>query len=318
MTAVASAVRSGTRLSPMRRRRTTVRSAVHTGGAVPPLSPRLQLLRGVLMVLFVLAIGLLLQLAIVSSLQHSAAQGRAFDDFREELAKGTASVGPTDEQNRNIGLGTAVAFMEIPSIGLKQVVGEGTTSGVLMDGPGHRRDSPLPGQVGTSIVLGRRAAFGGPFSEIGSLQPGDAITVTTGQGVFTYAVIGVRPEGSPVPPPPAANTSRLLLVTAAGRAFIPNGVMRVDAELIGTAVGGAPRTVTAATLPAAETIMHGDNGTLWALALWLQALIGLTIAAMWSWHRWGRAQTWVVFVPSLLLVGLAVAGEITRLLPNLL
>lgn len=285
---------------------------------IPPLGPRLQFVRAVLVTLFVLAIGLLLQVTVVSSLQHSAAQGTAFDDLREQLALGTAPIGPVDEQNRNLELGTPVAFMEIRALGLKQVVLEGTTSGVLMDGPGHRRDSPLPGQVGTSIVLGRRAAYGGPFSDIQTLRPGDVITFTTGQGVFDYSVIGVRPEGSPVPPPPAAGSSRLLLVTAAGRAFMPNGVMRVDAELKGTAVGGAPRTVAAAGLPKSETIMHGDTGTLWALALWLQALIGLSVATVWSWHRWGRLQTSIVFTPALVLVGLYVAGEIVRLLPNLL
>ena len=317
MTAVAASVRSGSLTGRSRFRRPSVRRT-HSDGPIPPLSARLQLVRAVLVMLFVLAVGLLVHLTVVSSLQHSAAQGRAFDDFRERLAKGTAPIGPTDEENRNLALGTPVAFIEIPSLGLEQVVGEGTTSGVLMDGPGHRRDSPLPGQVGTSIVMGRRAAFGGSFSEIGTLQPGDVITVTTGQGVFEYSVIGVRIEGSPVPPAPPPNTSRLLLVTAAGRPFVPNGVLRVDAELTGTAVGGAPRTVTAATLPAAETIMHGDTSTLWALALWLQALIGLTLVAVWSWHRWGRPQTWVVLAPPLFLVGLAVAGEITRLLPNLL
>lgn len=318
MTAVAAASRSAALRNTARFGRRRGEPRVRSHEPVPPLSARLQLVRVVLVTVCVMAVSLLLQMTVVSSLQHSAAQGRAFDDFREQLAEGTAPIGPTDEQNRNLALGTPVAFIEIPSLGLEQVVGEGTTSGVLMDGPGHRRDSPLPGQVGTSIVMGRRAAFGGPFSGIATLQPGDAITVTTGQGVFEYSVIGVRPEGAPVPPPPAANTSRLVLVTAAGRAFVPNGVLRVDAELTGTAVGGAPRTVTAATLPASETIMHGDTSTLWALALWLQALIGLTLAAVWSWHRWGRPQTWVVLAPPLFLVGLAAAGEITRLLPNLL
>ena len=37
--------------------------------------------------------------------------------------------------------------MQIPAIGLHDVViVEGTDSGDLRDGPGHRRDTPLPGQ----------------------------------------------------------------------------------------------------------------------------------------------------------------------------
>ena len=64
--------------------------------------------------------------------------------------------------------------------------------------------------------------------------------------------------------------------------------------------------------------MAGDSRTLRTLALWLQALIVLTVGAVWAWHRWGRAQAWVVFLPPLLLVGLFASGEAIRLLPNLL
>jgi hypothetical protein len=195
---------------------------------------------------------------------------------------------------------------------------EGTTSGVLFDGPGHRRDTPLPGQIGTSVVFGRRAAFGGPFSDVAELRPDDVITVTTGQGAFQYKVLDVRHEGDPIPAPPAAGAARLLLVTADGAAFLPSGVVRVDAELVGSPVVGPARLITPAALPAAERIMGGDTSTLWVLALWLQALIILSVGAVWAWHRWGRAQAWIVFLPLLLLVGLSASDEVARLLPNLL
>ena len=285
---------------------------------VPPLGPRLQLLRATLVLLLVMTGTLLLQLVLVSSLQHNAAQGRAFDAFRSDLATGTAPIGPTDNDGRVLALGAPVAFIEIPSIGVSEVVGEGTSSSVLFDGPGHRRDTPLPGQIGSSVLFGRRAAFGGPFSDIGQLKQGDLIRVTTGQGTFEFKVLGVRREGSPAPAPAKAGVARLLLVTAAGRAFLPEGVLRVDAEVDGSAVVGPARLISAAGLPAAERVMAGDAGTLWVLAFWLQALIALSLAVVWSWHRWGRANTWVVLFPPLLLVGLAASGEVARLLPNLL
>ena len=65
-------------------------------------------------------------------------------------------------------------------------------------------------------------------------------------------------------------------------------------------------------------MMAADTRTLWALALWLQALIVVVLGATWAWHRWGRARAWVVFLPLLLLVGLYTSGEAARLLPNLL
>jgi LPXTG-site transpeptidase (sortase) family protein len=285
---------------------------------VPPLSPRGALIRAVLVMVCALSAGLVLQMVVVSRLQHHAAQGRAFNQFRGEVANGTAPLGPVDDQNRMIGLGSPVAYLVIPSIGVKEVVGEGTSSGVLFDGPGHRRDTPLPGQIGTSTIYGRRASYGGPFSDLDKLQKGDQITVTTGQGVFTYEVLGVRREGMPMPQPVAAGSSRLILVTADGTPFVPNGLVRVDADLKGQAVGGAGRVHNTESLPKEELAMKGDARTLWALALWLQALIALSLLAIWSWHRLGRAQTWIIFFPLVGLVGLAVAGEITRLLPNLL
>lgn len=284
----------------------------------PRLSPRLQLIRAVLVLFLAMTGTLLLQLVMVSALQQSAAQGRAFDALRSDLATGTAPIGPTDAGGRVLALGTPIAFIDIPSIGVSEVIGEGTTASVLFDGPGHRRDTPVPGQVGSSVIFGRRAAFGGPFSDISELKPGATIRVTTGQGIFEFKVLGVRREGMPAPAAPAAGTARLLLVTAAGRAFLPEGVVRVDADLVGQAAVGPPRLITAAALPANERVMAGDAGTLWVLAFWLQALILLSVAVVWSWHRWGRAQTWVVLFPALLFVGLAASGEVARLLPNLL
>jgi len=286
-------------------------------GPVPPLAPRAQLLRSVLVMVLVLSGTLLLQLVWVSGLQHSAAQQRAFDRLRGDLARGTAPVGPTDESGDPLPGGTPVALIEIPAIGVKEVVVEGTSPSNLFTGPGHSRETPLPGQVGTSIVVGRRASYGGPFGGISGLKPGEDITVTTGQGTFEFVVVGVRREGDPVPDAPQAGSSRLTLVTADGTPFIPGGVVRVDADLDGDAVGGAKRIVTASTLPPEERLLAGDSRTLWALALWLQAMIALTLAAVWAWHRWGRVQAWIVFSPPLVLAGLGAAGEIARLLPNL-
>jgi len=290
---------------------------VATAG-MPPLSPPLQLIRAVLVLISFLSLSLLIQLSAVSSLQASSAQGRAFDTFRGQLATGTAPIGPNDADGKEVPIGTAIAYLEIPSIGLKQVVGQGTTPSALFTGPGHRRDTPLPGQIGTSIILGRRAAFGGAFADLDELKKGAAIKVTTGQGEFDFTVTGLRGAGDPAPPAPKAGVGRLVLVTATGLPFLPDGVLRVDAELDGTAVVGQAPRVTATQLPGAEKIMGTDSSTLWALALWLQALIALSLGVVWAWHRWGRAQAWVVFLPPLLLVGLMTTSEVTRLLPNLL
>ena len=286
---------------------------------VPPLGPRLQLVRAALVALLLMTSMLLVQLVFVSARQHDAAQRREFADFRQQLAEGTAPTGPTDESGAELAVGTPVAYLEVPSIGLQEVVVEGTTPGALFSGPGHRRDTPLPGQVGVSVVYGRRAAYGGPFADIGGLDKGAKVTVTTGQGVFTYVVLGVRHAGDPAPPSLAPGAARLTLSTAGGAPFLPSGVVRVDADLDATdAVVGEARVRSARTLSPAEQTMAGDGRSLWVLAMWLQGLLLVTLGAVWAWHRWGHAHAWVVFFPALLLVALFTSSEVARLLPNLM
>jgi LPXTG-site transpeptidase (sortase) family protein len=272
----------------------------------------------VLIVVLVLSVSAMLQLLVVSGLEQRAAQQELFDRFRADLAIGTAPAGPTDLEGEPLALGDPVGYLEAPTIGLRQVIVEGTTPSALFAGPGHRRDTPLPGQEGTSIVMGRRAAYGGPFARIADLEAGDPIRVTTGQGAFDFEVLGVRRDGDPVPELPEAGEGRLTLATADGAPFVPDGVVRVDADLTTDAVGGPGLLIAPDSLPGAEQFMGTDAGTLYALVLWLELLIVLIVAAIWAWHRWSRVKTWVVFLPPLLLVGLFVANEATRLLPNLM
>lgn len=285
---------------------------------LPPLRGGTLLTRTLLVVLFAATLGLVVQLVFVSALQQRAAQQQLFDRFRADVAAGTAPVGPTDGENRVLGIGAPVSYVEIPAIGVRQVVVEGTTPRALFDGPGHRRDTPLPGQVGVSVIYGRKAAFGGPFARLGELEEGDRIDVTTGQGTFAYEVLGVRRAGDPIPPPISAGEARLVLVTADGAPFLPSDVLRVDADLVGEAQPGNARLLTPQTLPADEETMAADTGQLWVLALWLQVMVLLAVGAVWAWYRRGRAFAWVVFVPPFLLVGMYVANQTAELLPNLL
>jgi len=149
-----------------------------------------------------------------------------------------------------------------------------------------------PGQAGTSVIFGRAAAYGGPFGGIHGLRKGDMIRVTTGMGVSTFTVVDVRRAGDPVPA--AADSGAMLtLVTATGVPFLPSGVVRVDADL----TGEAKAAVTPAVSACREASWHWgtDTSTLWVLAFLLQGLILASVGAVWSWRRWGRAQTWIVF-----------------------
>jgi LPXTG-site transpeptidase (sortase) family protein len=270
-----------------------------------------------MVVLALIAGGLVLHLVLLSGLHHRSSQQRAYDLFRYELAQGTAPLGQTDRAGHLLELGTPVALVEIPSLHLHEVVGEGTTSAVLMDGPGHRRDTPLPGQAGTSVIFGRAAAYGGPFKHLHELRNGDTIRVTTGQGVSTFTVIDKRESGDPAPPAVASGQGRLVLETATGLPFVPGGVLRVDADLQTQTFTTPPSVIPSSLLPSSEQPLGTDTSMLWALVLWLEALVLVAVAIVWSWHRWGRHQTWIVLVPLAVLISFYVVAEFMRLLPNL-
>src|SRR4051812_48410371 len=109
-------------------------------------------------------------LVYLSPLQHDRDQATMFADFKYSLAQGTAPVGPAKP-------GIAVGYLKIPRLNLQEVVVEGTTSAQLTHGPGHRRDTPLPGQPGISVIYGRAGTFGAPFKQVALLRGGDVITV---------------------------------------------------------------------------------------------------------------------------------------------
>lgn len=276
------------------------------------------LARGGLLTLAALLLGLTVQLLLVSDLQERAAQHAAYDALRTQLALGTAPVAQIDQTGKLLAPGTPVALIDIPAVHVHQVVLEGTDSAVLTDGPGHRRDTPLPGQSGTSVLMGRAAAYGGPFGRLDELAMGDTFTVTTGQGKARYQVLGVRRAGDPAPAAVASGKGRLVLATATGPDFMPGGILRVDADLVSTPAQTPAAVIRPGTLPQSEQPLARPSGVPWPLVMWLQALVAAAVAAVWAWHRWGRHQTWIVFAPVVAVLGLQVAVRTTELLPNLL
>ncbi|WP_227025888.1 sortase domain-bontaining protein [Streptomyces fodineus] len=181
-----------------------------------------------LSILGALLLGFVLDVGPLGDLRHVRDRQVDYAALRSTLANGVAPVGGP------VGPGTPVALLDIPALHLREVVREGTTAEDLARGPGHRRDTVLPGQAGVSVVMGRQTTFGGPFLHLRELRPGDAFTVT-GQGKRTYRVLGLRRAGDPQPPALTAGHGRLTLITADGTPFMPRGILRVDADLVSRA-----------------------------------------------------------------------------------
>lgn len=265
----------------------------------------------------VILLGFVIQVVGVSHLRHERDQGLLYDEFRYSLANATAPVAQVDKEGRLFPLGTPIALIDIPTLSVSEVVVEGTSSRTMLSGPGHRRDTVLPGQAGASVVMGRQAAYGGPFGAISSLKKGDKILATTGQGVSTYTVATVRYAGDPQPAALAAKAGRLTLVSAAGPAYLADGVVRVDADLTSTAFATPAPALLVGSLTDAETPLASDSTG------WLPLLLILELAAVaiflftMALKLWGRWHTWVVALPVSLVIGSTIGEQLVVLLPNL-
>lgn len=288
---------------------------------VTPVRRRLALAGTSLSLLGLAALVLVAHALVLSPVEHARAQRLAYADLRERLSSLTAPTGQLDADGALLPLGTPLGYLSSPDLGLeREVILEGTTSEVLADGLGHRRSSVLPGQPGVATLYGRAWSYGGPLGGAGELADGALLTVTTGQGEHSYRVVDRRREGAAVPPPPdvAAGQGRLTLVTAVGAPFTPDGVVYVDAELVSDAVPAPARVLASSDLLASEEPLAGEPAAWPVVMLLLQGLALASLAVAWASRRWGTVQSWLVGFPLITAFGLLAAGQVFRLLPNLL
>lgn len=285
--------------------------------SAPPPDWRTSIASYALTMISVVLLVLIVNLVVISQLQHFTSQNRLYSKLRLTMAEGSVPIGQLDVHGDLVAPGTPVALLDIPRLGVDEVVVEGTSSQETKLGVGHRRDTPFPGQAGVSVLMGRAAAYGGVFKHLSQLRSGDELTVTTGQGISTYRVIGAR-IGDVELPALDAQHGRITLVTASGAPFQPHGALRVDAELTSEAFPRPPVAITYDALPPEEEVLAGDRGRAFSLSWLAELLVIAAVASVWSWKRWNHLATWVVFVPVLGLLSLACADRIADLLPNLL
>ncbi|MGF1428949.1 sortase, partial [Kitasatospora sp. LaBMicrA B282] len=254
--------------------------------------------------LSLLLLGFAVYLVALSPLQEMHYQAAEYQTFRYQLSQATAPVGPAAD-------GAPVAIVDIPKIGLHHVVVvEGTTGRDLMRGPGLRRDSVLPGQDGVSVLFGRGTAFGGPFGRISELRVGDKISVSTGQGQFSYTVDQYGTGGHPL----TDGYPYRLVLTTGNSGWIPTGTVLVGARLDGDP---QPDPGRRPALTAADHALAQDTGALAVLQLWSAALLAAVLAVTLAVRRWHRRAAYLAFAPVLAALLWACYENAAALLPNL-
>jgi sortase A len=268
--------------------------------------------------LALLILGFVGYLYVLSGTQEARAQTEMYARLQGELSQAVAPTGPVipghpaTPASLAAAPGDPIALLDIPAIHLSNVVVvEGTSPENMTLGPGHLRDTPFPGQAGISVIFGRRATFGAPFSDVPELTKGDLITTTTSQGQARYTVIAVSDSSKPVPFSEIPN--QLLLLTADSR-IAPAHYIEVEAKLL---TSPQPESGYMPLVGSAEVALGRDQYALipamaWAIALAAAALVGSLLAARWS--RWGA---WIVTIPVIIAIVWNLYEGLSALLPNL-
>ena len=304
MTALAPSVGLRRRL-----RSRPVRASIRPGEVEEAVS----LVSSVFTMVAIISLWFVFQVLVLSGFSQARDQHLLYDEFRGQLAAATAPTGPV------VAPGKPVALLTIPHLGLSQVVIEGTASGDLLAGPGHRRDTVLPGQRGVALVYGRASTYGAPFGRVTTLHQGDQIVVQTAQARTVFEVDGVRRAGDRLPKPPTGEQARLTLVTAEASGPLAALRARDTVYVDATAANGQPFPAgRPAAVPDTERAMAVETGALPMLALALGLLAALTLGITVARQRWSGALVWVIASPVAIALAWFTTDVVMRLLPNLI
>jgi sortase A len=212
-------------------------------------------------------------------------------------------------------LGDPVALLQIPSLELEAVVVEGTTGGQLARGPGHFRNTVMPGVKGNTAIAGKRTTYGGPFSNLENLEPGDQIQTTTSRGVFRYQVDRKARTVSPGQRDPLRPTKsgRLTLITS-DPAYLATDRLVVTARMLSKPVKSETAAPTA-VVDEPESGLSGDF-RVWAQTLiYAQLLVATFLVARILYRRWLRWPTYLITTPILLAMLILFFESVSMLLP---
>ena len=92
---------------------------------------------------------------------------------------------PSSTARSSVAVGTPLAELSIPRLGLSAVVFQGSDDHTLRQGLGHIETTPLPGERGNVAIAGHRDSF---FRPLQNVQVGDDIWVDTVEDRAHYRV----------------------------------------------------------------------------------------------------------------------------------
>ena len=223
--------------------------------------------------------------SLIAPLLHERQSSMLEERLASALLNGVAPV------NEPIEPGTPIGLLEIPSVGVRAVVAEGSSAGQLSKSAGHLRGSALPGQYGVSAVLGRSESFGAEFARLDEVEPGDEVVATTGLGAIRYRVVDTTVRASDDAAAFVGEGNMLILVT------VTNGddrlVVRAEAVDPIVVVGTESQHVNTS----AELGLEGEPGSGTRLLGWLLVAVVASVLQPLVAGKLGRRVAWTLFFP---------------------
>jgi sortase A len=232
--------------------------------------------------------------------------------------------------------GDPVARIEIPAIGVSEIVVHGVAVSDLRKGPGHYPDSAGFGEPGNAAIAGHRTTYGQPFHDLDQLEPGDRIDMTTVRGTFTYRVISHPDPDAPDDREadkgwfvvPATGVEVLddmgddrLTLTACHPEFSSRQRIIVTAELLDDPIEPLPVGDTAANTTSDTSPedfgegIDGEDDVVVPMLIWSGAfLLGLVTTVVIG-ARWRRWPTYAMAAPVLAVLLFFAFEQIDRYLP---
>jgi sortase A len=214
--------------------------------------------------------------------------------------------------------GSPVAKLQIPAIGLDEIVVSGTAESDLARGPGHYVGTAAPGQAGNVAIAGHRTTNGAPFNRLGQLAIGDKVFLTTLSGERLTYVVSQAPN--PVSPSDVAvlddfGDNRITLTTCN-----PEYSAAQRLIVVGELLQPKPPVATKVK-PHAYRIVNSQTASLdWSLfpvvvlEMGVLLLLGLSNRRFSAWY--GGAARWLILVPLWGVALYVLFGTLTAFLPS--
>ena len=291
----------------------------------------------VAVVVFLVAVGAVVY--GIGSLVHARDQRALMTTERSDIAGAAVEAKALDHVNlptKPPVPGAPVGVLAIPALGINQAVVEGVGSSQTVSGPGHVPGTAGLGQPGNAAVVGRNAAYGGPFGRLDQLKPGDKVLTATieGQSIYVVRHVARVTLGSPTAPvssraadsPSTGSTqsitlntlyrptkdNRLTLVTSASAApWNSSRVVEVTAVLRGRPYMSTPQEAQSPS----QQGNTGESGVWAELVLALLALAAAVVGGLFLYRRCTVRSAYLLTTAPIVACTVLAAEAISRLLP---